>query len=582
MLIKQQLQSGLRIAVGRLAGTDKIPDFVVEYSPRADLGDYSTNAAFVLSKVLRRPPEKIAGSITAAFTELPASHLFLKIEINKKGYINFFLKPEILRDTLAEVIKKKEKFALGRISERVLIEYSSPNIGKPLGVGHLRSTIIGDALFRIFAHCGFKIKSITHPGDWGKQIGFLIAGLKASKKTGRFSVQDLACMYVEAVAKAKEDKPFNERALEETKKLQSGDLKNLKIWKKISNVSRKEFEQIYKELRIRKFDLWMGESAYQKELHRVVAEALQRGIARRSEGAVIIPFGSKGVHPEHVEGPLLIQKSDGAFLYGTTDLAALKHRVKKFKPSRILYVVGSEQSLHLQQVFTASEKLGYTKRGKPELTHVKFGLLLGEDLKKFSTRVGKTISIRALVDEAIKRSRKIVEEKNPDLSQREKEKISRAVGIGAIKYFDLSRNRMGDVIFSWEHVLSLQENSAPYIQYTHARLQSILRKAPTHTFFIKGSRSPDRGVGTENERAVARLLIRFPEVIEQITVDYFPNHLTDYLFELASEANAFYESSPVLESEQEVRASRLRLVAATATILKLGLNLLGIETPERM
>lgn len=560
MLIRDRIREGLQEAATSLVVGGIVPHFSVSYPPDEALGDYATNIAFSTSKIVGRPPRVVAGEIVQNMKQ-EYRDLFEKIDITDKGFINF---------TLSQSVLLKWRYDAPKSRSRVLIEYSSPNIGKPMGIGHFRSTIIGDALTRIFRYRGFHIITINHPGDWGKQMGLLIAALKDLSKEDResnfSSVEQLAALYVQATARAKEDAAFNNHAMVETKKLQLGDRENVALWKKIEKVSKAEFMAMYKTLGIEKFDEWRGESAYQKELSKVVEEALQKGVAQKSEGAVVI----------HIEGqsvPLLIQKSDGSFLYGTTDLAAVKYRVSKYRPKRIIYVVGNEQTLHLSQVFDAARKLGYVDNSI-ELFHVKFGLLLGDDLKKFSTRAGKSISLRSLIDEAVTRARVIVEKKNSTLSSKEKDAVARAVGIGALKYFDLSRNRMGDVVFSWEHVLSLEENSAPYVQYTNARFRSILRKAP------KIGRG-DKEIRKE-ELSIIRLLHRFPEVLEDITNDYFPNRLTDYLFLLSTRLNAFYESTPVLQAEEPARSSRLRLVKSAVQVLESGLNLLGIEAPEKM
>jgi len=359
---------------------------------------------------------------------------------------------------------------------------------------------------------------------------------------------------------------LGEAARREVKKLQDGDEENLAIWKKFYAISIEEFKRMYNMLGV-SFDHTLGESYYNSQLEGIVKVALEKNVAIESEGAIVIPI-------EGIEAPMIIRKSDGAYLYPTTDIATIKHRINEFKADCMLYVVGNEQAMHFEQLFSAVKKLGIVTDQK--LAHIKFGLMLGEDMKKFSTRAGKTVSLLGLLEEAIARAKKVVDEKQPDLSEEERQKIAEVVGIGAVKYNDLSQNRQSDIVFNWDRMLNFEGNSGPYLQYTYARLKSILRKAENI------STCDVDNLKDETELQVIMRLQEFPEVIESITKQYFPHYLTDYLYTLAKDTNAMYQKMPVLKAEENERNARLALIAAAAQTLKTGLELLGIKTLEQM
>ena len=539
-------------------------------------GHYTTSVALRLAKELKRPPMEVAEEIATKIRAGDSEKFFERVEAALPGFVNMWIAPKVIQDSLKEIVKAGQKWgkprktpftwSRGKQKKTVVIDYSHPNIAKPMGVHHLRSTIIGDALYRIFTFSGWNTISDNHLGDWGKQFGVLITAWKELlEKPHNISIDFLMQLYVDYSARMKTDEALHKRAREEVKKLQNGDRENVKLWKEFYRVSLAEFNNVYKLLGIR-FDYFLSESFYNTMLAGIVEDALKKGVAIQSEGAIIIPIEGKA--------PFVIQKSDEAFLYSTTDLAAIIYRNKKFKPDLALYVVDNGQSLHFEQLFEAAKKLGYT-RGET-LAHVKFGLILGEDLKKLSTRGGKHIKLDEVIEEAIEKARAIVQEKRIDLSEAEKSKVANAVGIGSLKYNDLSQNRQSDIAFRWEKMLNLEGNSAPYLMYTHARLKSILRK-------MKVSRSFDASMLTgAHELRLIRMLLQFPVVIEQITKNYFPHYLTDYCYALAGEANAFYHSSPILQSEPKLQKARLALVVAVTETLHTGLNLLGIEAPEKM
>jgi len=535
-------------------------------------GHYSTNAALKLAKVLKQNPIEGAKDITE---KLKAQNLklFADIEVVAPGFINFFISQEYLAENLEEILNKKDKFGQGENKKQtIVIEYSSPNIAKPLGIHHLSATIIGQALVDILRFSGYKVISLSFPGDWGTQFGLLIAGYKKwgdSEKIKKGPISELLNLYVKFSEAAKNDPKLLDEGRNEFKKLEAGDKENLKLWEWFSKESMKDFERVYKMLGV-KIENTIPESFYEPELKELIKSAIERKIAKIGEdGSVIIPI------PES-ETPEIIQKSDGATIYTTRELAAIRHRIKKWKADKILYVAANQQTFHLQQVFRCAELLGFTKTN--QLEHIKFGMILGSGGKKFATREGKLIPLENVLKEAIERSLMLVEKLNPDLPEKEKQKIAEVVGIGAIKFFDLSQNRFSDIIFDWDKMLNLKGASAPYIQYTYSRLKSILRKADK----VRAKKFNFSLLNTKEELSVLSHLLYFPEIIEKTAKSYEPNHLTDYLLRLAEKINVFYETTPVLKAETNLQECRLALIEAVALIIKNGLKLLGIDILERM
>lgn len=560
-MLKEILRTEVKKATKKLFG--KEVNFAVERDER--FADYSSNVALVAGEGSRENAEKIKA-------ELEKSKIFnglvLRTEIAGPGFLNFWIKQEAVQKQFIGIYKNKKTFGKPgkRPNKTIVLDYSGPNIAKPMGIGHLRSTIIGQALYNVLKFSGYKVVGDNHLGDWGKQFGVLIAAYKKSnlQKKKKLEINDLLELYVGYTRDMKENSALDELAKLETKKLQQDDKENTKIWKLFYKISLNEYKTVYKRLGV-KIDCQHGESFYQPMLESIVKEAQKKNIAKESEGAMVIPMEN--------QTPFLLKKSDGAYLYGTTDLATIKFRVKKFKPSEILYVVANEQAFHFEQLFKASAVMGLTKKEK--LEHVKFGMMLASDMKKFSTREGKTISLVDVLDEAVVRAQKIIEEKNSKLSKAEKGKIAEAVGVGAVIYNDLSQNRMSDIAFDWEKILSMEGNAAPYLQYTYTRLKGILKKARPSKFdanFLK----------EEREKKLIILIEEFPYVLEKVSSLYYPHYLADYLYSLSKEANAFYQSSPVLNADRGVREARLALIDLIAENIKAGLNLLGVKTVERM
>ncbi|MBI2013115.1 MAG: arginine--tRNA ligase [Candidatus Colwellbacteria bacterium] len=531
-------------------------------------GHFSTNAAFVLATLRqtqggRLSPLKAAEELKK-YLEEKGADFFSEIEVAEPGFLNFWIKPEAARKEFERIVEPRKIAAQSR--GKVIVEYSQPNIAKPMHVGHLRSTIIGDALANILEFAGYEVIRWNYLGDWGTQFGNVIAAYKLwgdKKEVERAPVEVLAGLYARFHEEMKEDPSLELRGQEEFRKLETGDKENRELWEWFREESIKELNKIYKLLDV-KFDEWIGESFYEKKLPSLIELLLKKGIAKESEGAVIVPL-------ENLP-PALIRKSDEGTLYLTRDIANLEYRLKEYKADSILYVVDNGQSLHFQQLFAIAEILGL----KGDFAHIKFGLVLGEDLKKLSTRAGRHIALLEVINEAVERARKVLEEKEADMTDKEKEEVARVVGIGALKYNDLSQSRMADITFDWDKMLSLQGNSAPYLQYTYARLKSILRKAENIPAFEA------EAIEKEADLRLILKLAFFPEVIEEVSKNYLPHQLANYLYDLARTINDYYEKEPILKAEESLRGARLNLVNSAAETMKTGLGLLGIKVPERM
>ncbi len=533
-------------------------------------GDYQTNVAMLLAKAEKTNPRQLAAKVVA---DLDVSDLCETPEIAGAGFINFRLKPEFLARQLRAIMDDpKHGVPTAAKPRNIVIDFSSPNVAKPMHVGHIRSTILGDALARIARFLGHKVTTDNHVGDWGTQFGKVIYGWKhfrddAALATG--PINELVRLYKEANALSESDPQVLATCREELVKLQGGDAENLAIWKETVALSWKEFESMYDLLDIR-FDHHLGESFYNDRLAPLVDRLLASGVAEISEGAVCVFFRKD---PTLAEKPALIRKSDGGFLYATTDLATLEYRVEAWRPDEIWYVVGAPQSLHFQQIFAVAAQLGI----KARLQHIPFGSILGEDRKLMKTRSGENVSLRDVLDEAQERALKIVEEKNPTLLPAERAAIARTIGIGAVKYAELSQHRMTDYVFSWEKMLSFQGNTAPYLQNAYVRVRSIFRKLDT-AFVL-----PETLVlEAPAEIALAKKLLQYGETVPQTLEDFRPNLLANYLYELAGTFHTFFEACPVLKSKGALRDSRLALCDLTARVLREGVGLLGIAMPEKM
>jgi arginyl-tRNA synthetase len=504
-------------------------------------------------------------------------------KVEGAGFINLTLRPEAIAAKTAELLRD-ERLGVEKAAapKRIVIDFGSPNVAKPMHVGHIRSTVLGDALARIASFLGHDVIRDNHIGDWGTQFGMVIYGWKNLLDRAaleRDPIAELVRIYKETNEKATTDPKVREAAREELVKLQAGDPENFSIWKETVDLSMKEFERAYQVLDIH-YDIQRGESFYNDRLPAVVERLLKSKIAEISDGAVCVFFRDI---PELAEKPAIIRKSDGGFNYATTDVATVDYRIQDLKADTVWFVVGAPQILHFKQIIAIARREGYTA----DFRHVTFGSILGEDRKLMKTRSGENVPLRDLLDEAVQRARKIIEEKNPDLDEAEKIAIAQKVGIGAVKYYDLSQYRMTDYIFSWDRMLSFQGNTAPYLQNAYVRIRSIFRKAGAE--WHRHPADGDMGwkpmplvLAAPEEKKLATKLCQFAEVVPTVLNDFRPNVLANYLFELANSFHAFYEACPVLKSEEPARGSRLALCELTARILHRGLDLLGIAVPEKM
>ena len=546
-------------------------------------GDYQSNAAMILAKQLKTNPRALAEQIKAA---LKVEDLCEKITVDGPGFLNLTLSAAALAQRLS-VIVKDDHVGVPQVekAKTIVVDFSAPNIAKPMHVGHIRSTFIGDSLARVARFIGHKVITDNHVGDWGTQFGMIIHGWKTQLDQSRLKadpIHELVSVYKAVNAAAKADEAVLETCKSELVKLQQGDAENLGIWKECVRLTLEQLEKVYGALDI-KFDHYLGESFYNDALAPLVAEMLNQGIATISEGATVV-FSDGSVKPETdpflirdkdewKPAPCIIRKGDGGYLYATTDLATIDYRVKEWQADEIWYVVGAPQQLHFRQVFAAAQRRGITTK----MIHIAFGSILGPDGKMFKTRSGETVGLLEVIDEAIERARAAAEEKEQGLSDAEKDEIARIIGGGSVKYAELSQNRLTDYKFSWDKMLSLQGNTAPYLINAYVRTRSIFRKLDGEVTL-----TDDLAITEPAERALAMKLAQFAENAHDILDDHRPNLLANYLYELADTYHSFYEACHVLRSEGTARNTRLTLCEATSRVLKTGLGLLGIQTTERM
>jgi len=567
----ETFQSLLSRALSRAltaAGLSATGEVVPATDPR--FGDYQTSVALVLAKQRGENPRAVAQKIiehldVAEWCESPT--------IAGAGFINLALKPDAVALRAARLLKDDRLGApLTDGRRRIVIDFGSPNVAKPMHVGHIRSTVLGDALARIAEFLGHEVIRDNHIGDWGTQFGMVIYGWKNLLDRAalvRDPIAELVRIYKAANELTKTDPAVRDECRNELVRLQAGDQENLRIWNECVALSMKEFEAAYEILDIH-YDIQRGESFYNDRLSAVVERLLESKIAEVSEDAVCVFFRDI---PELADKPIIIRKKDGGFNYATSDIATVDYRINDLKADTVWYVVGAPQTLHFKQIFEIARREGYTA----DFRHITFGSILGADRKLMKTRSGENVPLREVLDEAIVRARKIVAQKNPDLAESEQSAIAKAIGIGAVKYADLSQYRMTDYIFSWDRMLSFQGNTAPYLQNAYVRIRSIFRKAG-EKFVL-----PNELILTEPaELTLAKRLAQFAETVPQVLNDFRPNLLANYLFELANAFHAFYEACPVLKADEPARATRLALCELTARVLCRGLDLLGIQVPEKM
>ncbi|PYL94211.1 MAG: arginine--tRNA ligase [Verrucomicrobia bacterium] len=551
------------------AGFDNVGELTQATDPR--FGDYQTNAALVLGKQRSESPRNVAAKI---LEHLSAADLCESPTVAGAGFINFTLLPGAVANKTAELFADERLGVASSTSpKKIVIDFGSPNVAKPMHVGHIRSTALGDALARIATFLGHDVIRDNHIGDWGTQFGMVIWGWKNlldRQALQRDPLAEIVRIYKETNARSTSDPSVRDACRQELVKLQSGDKENTDIWNECVALSMQDFQHVYQLLDIH-YDIQCGESFYNDRLSGVVERLLKSGIAEISEGAVVVFFRDI---PELADKPCIIRKSDGGFNYATSDIATVDYRITELKRDTVWYVVGAPQTLHFKQIFEIARREGHQAA---DFRHIPFGNVLGEDRKLMKTRSGENVPLRQVLEEACARARKIIEEKNPNLADAEKVDIARTIGIGAVKYADLSQYRMTDYVFSWDKMLALQGNTAPYLQNAYVRVRSIFRKAGEAAAKI------EKFVLSEAaEITLAKRLCQFAEIVPQVLNDFRPNILANYLFELANSFHAFYETCPVLRSDEPVRSSRLALCDLTGRVLQRGLDLLGIKVPEKM
>lgn len=599
--IQQLLKNAIKKAFPDAHSITDIEPFI-EQAKDFSHGDFASNVAMSLSKQLKKAPQQIANAI---LEHIEKPDFLEKVEFAQPGFINFTLSVNWIESELPKIISRKSPLVKPEIGNKkpVLVEYSSPNIAKPLGVHHLLSTIIGQALYNIFSYLEYKTVAINHIGDWGTQFGKLTVSYKLwgdKKSIEKDPIEELLKLYVhfhDVVEKDPvEGEKLEQQARDEFKKLEDGDKENTKLWQWFVAMSLKDTQKTYDALQGIHFDKIQGESFYSDKMDDILKEGKEKGIFETGEeGAIVVKFENEKLPP------FLVQKSDGATLYGTRDLAAAKYRLKTWHPEKVLYVVDTAQSLHFQQLFETARKLQWHSGAVSPFVHVSFGRMRFED-EKMSTRKGNILRLNEVLMEAVERAKKIVAQKSPDIPEKRHGDLARIIGIGAVKYNILSQNRTTDIVFQWDKILSLDGNSAPYLQYTHARAGSILKKATTErrrekkkaenqfTLFeaisSQESSETDPSVSSQKtniERELARQLAKFSEAVVRSSEEYRPNIITNYLYETAKLFNTFYHEVSVLQAESEsLRNFRLQLTQATKVILHDGLALVGVEVPEEM
>lgn len=558
---------------------------MVKVSQNARFGDYQVNGVMALAKKLGMNPRQLADKIVAGcdlsdMCEIP--------EIAGPGFINLRLKSDWVIAQLKNAIIDKARLGVDAVfmPGRTVVDFSGPNLAKEMHVGHLRSTIIGDVLARVLEFlCGDSDKVVrqNHVGDWGLQFGMLVAYIRrtdeeAFANPGTLRVADLEQFYKNAKQLFDSDENFKQFCYQCTVLLHEKDAATMAVWRAVLAESRRHCQEIYDRLVVSLNESnEKGESTYGDDLPGVISDLTAAGMITESDGAQCV-FMSGYNTAEGEPMPLIVRKSDGAFLYATTDLAAIRYRVSKLKTSRVIYVTDSRQKLHFQMVFDCATRAGWV--GDTKLEHVPFGSVLGEDNKPFKTRSGESVKLSALLDEAQARALTVVTEKSPELSDEQKLNIARAVGIGAVKYADLSNNLVSDYVFNWDKMLAMEGNTAPYMQYAYARVQSIFRKAATDGMVT--AVGADITLTEPAEQLLAKLLLRYAETLSSVARELRPHLLTSYLFELAGAFSTFYNACPVLKVDEPLRSSRMALCRLTADTLRHGLEMLGIETIEQM
>jgi len=550
----------------------------VRQSAKIQFGDYQANGMMAVAKKLGMAPRQLAEQV---LTHLDLNGIASKVEIAGPGFINIFLDPAFLAQHVQQALASDRLGVTQPAKQTVVVDYSAPNVAKEMHVGHLRSTIIGDAAVRTLEFLGHNVIRANHVGDWGTQFGMLIAWLEKQQQenAGEMALADLEGFYRDAKKHYDEDEAFAERARSYVVKLQGGDEYFREMWRKLVDITMSQNQLTYDRLNVTLTrDDVMGESLYNPMLPGIVADLKAKGLAVESEGATVV-FLDEYKNKEGEPMGVIIQKKDGGYLYTTTDIACAKYRYETLHADRVLYYIDSRQHQHLMQAWTIVRKAGYVPDSVP-LEHHMFGMMLGKDGKPFKTRAGGTVKLADLLDEALERARRLVAEKNPDMPTDELEKLANAVGIGAVKYADLSKNRTTDYIFDWDNMLAFEGNTAPYMQYAYTRVLSVFRKAEIDESTLANAQVI---INEDREAQLAARLLQFEETLTVVAREGTPHVMCTYLYDVAGLFSGFYEHCPILSAEnEEIRNSRLKLAQLTAKTLKLGLDTLGIETVERM
>lgn len=569
LIIDREIAKIFENTIKKLYSEKETKKVEVSVATNEKFGDFQTNFAMMNSKIIGKNPRVIAQEV---LDNLEENNVIEKLEIAGPGFINIFLKSEYLGELLKKSRTEEYDFSFLNREGDVIIDYSSPNIAKRMHIGHLRSTIIGDSIRRIYKYLGYHIVADNHIGDWGTQFGKLIIGYRRWLNKEAYKenpIEELERVYVEFSKLSETEPELEEEARLELKKLQDGDAENFALWKEFIKVSLDEYDKLYKRLGVH-FDTYYGESFYHPIMQGVVEELVEKKLAVEDDGAKVVFF------PEEDNlFPCIVQKKDGAFLYSTSDIATIKFRRETYNINKLIYLTDERQQDHFKQFFRITDMLGWNV----EKHHIWFGIMRFAD-GVFSTRKGNVIRLEQLLDEGKKRAYEIVQEKNPSLSEEEKDKIAEVVGVGAIKYADLSQNRQSPIIFEWDKILTFEGNTAPYLQYSYARIQSILRKAESEGKNVDYSK--EIKIEDKLERALADHITAFPMAVLKASETFKPNIIADYLFELSKKFNSFYNSCPILNQEDEILYSRALIAKITGETIKDGLSLLGIKTLDRM
>ena len=548
---------------------------ILQPAKNRDFGDYQINGVMGAAKKTKQNPRELAQKVADALQQNP---LIATAEVAGPGFINLKLRPEKLAQYIKDSLQD-EHLGIARNSkpQTIVIDYSSPNLAKEMHVGHLRSSIIGDSLNRVLTFLGHKVIAQNHVGDWGTQFGMLVAYLIEQQQNGRADLElaDLEQFYRNAKVRFDEDKNFADTARDYVVKLQSGDASVLALWQQFVQTSLQHAQAVYKKLDLKLLPADVtGESFYNDQLQSTVNELLAKGIAVDSDGTKVV-FLDEFKNQDNEPAAFIIQKKDGGFLYASTDLACLRYRINTLHGNRLLYVVDARQSLHFDELFTVARKAGWLP-DTVHAEHVPFGTMMGKDGKPFKTRSGDTVKLMDLLNEAVTRASALVASKNPELSADEIAHIGEVVGIGAVKYADLSKNRTSDYIFDWDSMLSFEGNTAPYLQYAYTRVQSVFRKAGTW------DNNAAITLNEAMEQQLAVELLKFEDVLDSVANTSYPHYLAAYLYQIATLFSRFYEACPILKADEATRNSRLQLTSLTGKTLQQGLALLGIDTLETM